>query len=374
MRGCPAIKLRTAYYYDERCLAHDNGSMILDERAEAWLDVPHVERPERLARTASVLERAGVLAALRPARVARGHSCRARARPHPGDDRGDRRRLRAARVCLGRARGAGRAAELGAGDAGGGRTRWRSSMRCSMASADNGFALIRPPGHHSTADTVMGFCLFNNVAIAARQAQAPRPDRAGRDRRLGRPPRQRDRGDLLRRPLGPVHLPAPGRPLPDRRRRARAHRRGRRRGFHASTSRCRRAVATTDTCSPSNGSSSPRSRAFGPDLLLVSAGQDPAASDPLGRMSVTSEGFRELARRAHDRCRDPLRRPARGPYSRAATASSTLPFCNLAIVEALAGLEPSLEGDPLELDVPRGVREFERAAVERAAVAHGLAA
>lgn len=37
--------------------------------------------------------------------------------------------------------------------------------------AKNGFALVRPPGHHAETDRVSGFCIFNNIAAAARQAQ-----------------------------------------------------------------------------------------------------------------------------------------------------------------------------------------------------------
>jgi acetoin utilization deacetylase AcuC-like enzyme len=40
------------------------------------------------------------------------------------------------------------------------------------SNAERAFALIRPPGHHATPEEAMGFCLFNNIAVAARLAQA----------------------------------------------------------------------------------------------------------------------------------------------------------------------------------------------------------
>jgi acetoin utilization deacetylase AcuC-like enzyme len=37
--------------------------------------------------------------------------------------------------------------------------------------AKNAFCLVRPPGHHATASEGMGFCILNNIALAARYAQ-----------------------------------------------------------------------------------------------------------------------------------------------------------------------------------------------------------
>ncbi|MDA8082089.1 MAG: histone deacetylase [Nitrospiraceae bacterium] len=43
--------------------------------------------------------------------------------------------------------------------------------RCRTGEIDRAFCAVRPPGHHAEAGRAMGFCIFNNVAIGARYAQ-----------------------------------------------------------------------------------------------------------------------------------------------------------------------------------------------------------
>lgn len=47
----------------------------------------------------------------------------------------------------------------------------KMTKKVCSGSIQNGFSIVRPPGHHAKKNEAMGFCIFNNVAIAARYAQ-----------------------------------------------------------------------------------------------------------------------------------------------------------------------------------------------------------
>jgi acetoin utilization deacetylase AcuC-like enzyme len=361
--------VRTAIAWDEGCLVHDNGSMLVRRPASEWLEVPHFERPERQARTIAVLEQAGTLAKLDrlDSRPATREELELVHEPAMIE--------RIERAC-GEERHAtvGPEARVGPGSWGAALLAAGNVLAVTEAvlegRAVNGFAVVRPPGHHATPSEPMGFCLFNNVAIAARHAQ--RRDGVERvaivdwDVHHGNGTETVFWEDptVLFVSMHQDDLYPPGR------------------GAATDRGAGAGAGATVNLPLPAGTGDAgyahafervvePAIRGFRPDLLFVSAGQDPAASDPLGRMSVTAEGFRGLTGRAmalaDELCGGRLVIALEGGYS-----LEQLPFCNLAIAERLAGLDATFDEDPLELDIPRGLRDFERDAV--AAVAAAIAA
>lgn len=333
----------TALVYEERCLAHDNGSVVIDPIAAEWLDVPHAESAERVARTMQVLERSGVAAQLE--RLAAGQASAEELQlVHTAEHV---QRVRAA--CeRGEYLWVGPDARVGPDSwepallsAGGG----LRAVEWVLEGEDRrAYVLTRPPGHHASAAESMGFCLFNNVAIAARRARGLGCERVAIvdwDVHHGN---GTEDGSVLFVSLHQDDFYPVGR--------GRTSDRGRGAGEGA----------TINLPLPAGSGDAvyleaieeavlPALRRFSPDLILVSAGQDPEASDPLGRMSVTSEGFRGMAERLRDaaveHCAGRLVALQEGGYS-----PDHMPFCTLAIVEALAGLEPSLAADPIEIDAP----------------------
>ena len=84
---------------------------------------------------------------------------------------------------------------------------------------DQAFCVVRPPGHHCEADRAMGFCLFNNIVVAARWLQREGGGKANRHTRLGCAPRQWNPAHDLRRQktsttsafINPLSIPEPAR-------------------------------------------------------------------------------------------------------------------------------------------------------------------
>jgi len=170
------------------------------------------------------------------------------------------------------------------------------SLADSIMSQDvaNGFALVRPPGHHAERARSMGFCIFNNIAVAARYLQIE----WGLDRILiadfdlhhGNGTQRSFYSDPSVLYFSTHQFPYyPGT------------------GWYEETGDGDGKGYTVNV-PMSYGMNdddyvfafrevlAPIAHLYGPDILLVSAGFDIYRDDPLGGMSVTESGFSELAR------------------------------------------------------------------------------
>jgi len=216
-------------------------------------------------------------------------------------------------------------------------------------------ALVRPPGHHAETDRAMGFCLFNNIAIAAAHAVASH----GLRRVLivdwdvhhgnGTQHQFEDRADVLYFSIhqhpnypgtGALHETGRGGgegftvnvPLPP--------------GFGDGAY----LLAMRDILAPI-------ADAYRPEIVLVSAGFDAHRNDPLAHMNVTEAGFAAMMRAVLDvadaHAEGRLALFLEGGYHLEALTSSVE-----ACFDILGGKEPPAidDADPEEVDRVRSIR------------------
>lgn len=336
------MKRRTGFLYDESYFWHNTGNGALSLPPGGWIQPDiHSENPETKRRFKNLLERSGLMDQLYPLK------------PRPASL--DAIQLFHKKEYIEKVR---ELSEIGYGDAGDEALVGKGSYEIALLSAggaitaveavmngkvDNAYALVRPPGHHAEADFGMGFCLFNNVAIAAKYARKYlHIERIlildwdvhhgnGTESAFYHDPHTlfislhqeenypSGRGKVEDTGIGNgegynINIPLP-----------------------AGTGNAGYLHAMQEIVAPVADQ-------FKPQLILISAGQDSSMFDPLGRMMVTADGFRQMTdlmiEIAAKHCQGRFVACHEGGYS-----TAYVPFCSHAIVEEMSGSKTDVK-DP----------------------------
>jgi len=158
--------------------------------------------------------------------------------------------------------------------------------------AKNAFCAVRPPGHHATPNRGMGFCVFNNIAIGARYAQKKhglaRVLIADWDVHHGNGTQGIFYEDGTVLFLSTHQHPwYPGSGMPEERGEGKGEGRIHNFPFPAGAGR-------TEILPVFQKHLSESAAVFKPDMVMISAGFDSRAGDPLGRFRLTDADFRDM--------------------------------------------------------------------------------
>lgn len=339
-------KMKTGYIYDESFFWHDNGSGTLYLPSSGYLEKDvFVEDPETKRRINNLLFRCGMMKNLKTIepRSATREEIEYFHIPKyinkvkelsdtVGGDAGDH-------AIVGKG-----SYEIALLSTGGAITAVDSVMEGKVK---NAYALTRPPGHHAERDFGIGFCIFNNVAIAAKHAKKKYnlkrvlvldwdvhhgngteqafyddpevlfisvhqdlsfPNNTGYKEDVGV-----DEGEGYN-----INIPLPP------------------------------GTGDAGYVSAFKNIVEPIAKDYKPELIIISAGQDPSMFDPLGRMMMTADGFGQLAKImlniAGEVCEGNIVFCHEGGYS-----NGYVPFCTLRIIEQMTGIksdvtDPFIEG------------------------------
>ncbi|WLR51737.1 class II histone deacetylase [Bacillus tianshenii] len=333
---------KTGFVCDESYFWHDTGNGALFMPPGGWIETDvHSENPDTKRRFKNLLERSGLMKEL--TQVAPRMASNEEIKLYHSEEY---------------IRKVEELSEIGHGDAGELALVGKGSYEIALLSAggaikaveavadgdvDNVYALIRPPGHHAEAELGMGFCLFNNIAIAAKYAR----ENLGFEKVMvldwdvhhgnGTESAFYDDPNVLFVSMHQEKNFPPGRGQ------AEDVGEGEGKGYNiniplpAGTGNAGYMHALEEIVGPVADQ-------FQPELILISAGQDPSLFDPLARMMVTAEGFRRMTRfmlgLADKYTGGKLVACHEGGYS-----SAYVPFCSHAIVEEMSGVRTEVE-DP----------------------------
>ncbi|MGU8081555.1 class II histone deacetylase [Burkholderia pyrrocinia] len=367
---------RTAFFTDERTFWHTGGTHALFFPVGGWVQPPssagYAESPDSKRRFLSLVQASGLAAQL-DLRGAAPATTADLLRIHPahyldafralsdanGGDLGDLAPF---------GKGSYEIAALSAG--------------LAIAAVDtvvgertaNAFSLSRPPGHHCLRDRPMGFCMLANIPIAIEAARA----KHGIERVAvidwdvhhgnGTQSIYYDDPDTLTISLHQDRCFPPGYSGADDR--------GEGAGIGANLNVPLLAGSGDDAYRYAfERIVLPALERFRPELIVVASGLDASAVDPLARMQLHTDSYRFMTHAVKDaarhHCGGRLVIVHEGGYSEA-----YVPFCGLAIVEALAGIRTDVADPMLDLAIAQqpGARfvAFQRELLDELAASFGL--